>query len=538
MKQRITFFLTVYLLAAASFVFAQTAEEPVNYGTADAGTDINPYQIATWQNLYWLSQNSDYWDDHFVQTADIDFGTASPSIQEWDGGKGWTPVGQQCPLGEGPGGAPFRGVYDGGDYSIIGLFSDRLGEGPDDPDDGPEVCPEGSAALFGFILDAVIRNLHLEDVEIYAGEGSASLVALAINSEIDNVSASGEVSGFFIVGGLIALADGCDIKNASSSVNIEGFALLGGIVGLSFDSNFENSAATGEVGRIDFDGGEGGFPQLNASVNTFMDILPRLEQTNRFISNAKNKDNGPGEPIFEFDGFLVGGFAGVAIDGLIERSSSTGDVQGGFGVGGFIGDADGTIITESFSTGDVTGTGEGAGGFAGFVFFSEIHNSYHRGDVLGNDVVGGFIGGAGGTATITFSYSAGSVSGNTRVNGFVGFYEELREDNLLIANSFWDVDTDGIPGTSSGDNNEGAIGRSTLEMQSIFTFDDVDWSIQSDPDLPRDYPLLTWQLDTNSPLWTIGTGGTMAVPISGWSHWITILLMAIAAVVLVVRKVF
>ncbi|TVR40053.1 MAG: hypothetical protein EA394_08855 [Bacteroidia bacterium] len=68
--------------------------------------------------------------------------------------------------------------------------------------------------------------------------------------------------------------------------------------------------------------------------------------------------------------------------------------------------------------------------------------------------------------------------------------------------------------------------------------DDVDWSIQPDPDLPIDYPLLTWQLDTNSPLWTIGTGGTLAVPVSGWSHWITIFLMAIAAVVLVVRKIF
>lgn len=540
MKQRITFFLTVYLLAAASFVFAQTAEEPVNYGTADAGTDINPYQIATWQNLYWLSQNSDYWDDHFVQTADIDFGTASPSIQEWDGGKGWKPIGRLCTSGEGPG-LPFTGVYDGGGYSIIGLFSDRQGGLPDDPgdEDFPGVCPDNSTALFGYIVEAVIRNLDLEDVEIYATEGAASLVTIATESTIENVSATGQVNGLFLVGGLVGVADGCNIINATSSVNIEGFAYAGGLVGLSFNSDFQNSAATGEVVSIDFDRGEGGFSHTPASVNTFTDVLPRLEQTNRFISNAKNRDNGPGEPIFELDGFLVGGFGGFLDTGTIVRSSSTGNVLGGFGVGGFAGAAAGMSITESFSTGDVLGTEEGAGGFAGFVFSTEIHNSYHRGDVVGDDVVGGFIGGVEGTATITFSYSAGSVTGNTRVNGFVGFFDdEFPTDELLIANSFWDVNTDGIPGTSSGDDNEGALGRSTFEMQSIFTFDDVDWSIQSNPDIPRDYPLLTWQLDTNSPLWTIGTGGTTAVPISGWSHWITIFLMAIAAVVLVVRKVF
>ena len=202
------------------------------------------------------------------------------------------------------------------------------------------------------------------------------------------------------------------------------------------------------------------------------------------------------------------------------------------------------IITESFSTGDVLGTEEGAGGFAGFVFSTEIHNSYHRGDVVGNDVVGGFIGGAQGTATITFSYSAGAVTGTDRVNGFVGFNDDefpedelgFRGDELLIENSFWDVDTDGIPGTTSGDDNEGAIGRSTLEMQSIFTFDDVDWSIQPDPDRPRDYPLLTWQLDTNSPLWTMGTGDPVAVPVSGWSVLLSFLLVGFSVAMFTIKS--
>ncbi len=530
-------------MAAASFVFAQTAEQPANYDDPDAGEAANPYQIATWQNLYWLSQNSDYWDDHFVQTADIDLGDASPAIETWDGGKGWSPIGRLCPLGEGQNDSPFRGVYDGGDFSIIGLFSDRQDEDPDDPEDEapPGVCPDNSTALFGYIVDAEIHNLHLEDVKIYAAEGAASLVTLAVNSEIDNVSASGEVYGFFLVGGLIALADGCDIKNASSSVNIDGLAYLGGLVGLSFNSDFLNSAATGDVTGLFFDEGDGPpIGPLNIAGERLADVFSGSGRVNRFISNANNRDNGPG-PIIPFGGFLVGGFAGLADSGTIEKSFSSGDVQGGFGVGGFAGAAQNTTITESFSTGNVAGTEEAAGGFAGFAFSSHIHNSYHRGNVAGNEFVGGFIGGGGGTSTIGFSYSTGGVTGNTEVNGFLGFFDddggEFGEPGgnpiLSIQNSFWDVETSGIG--EPGEDNFGATGKTTEDMQDPSLFAEV-WDIRLDASVPPGYPLLTWQLDTNSPPWTFGTGGIPAIPLSGWSTWITLLLMSIVAVRIAVRK--
>ncbi len=538
MKYQITFILTICLMAAASFVFAQTADQPANYETPGAGTVTNPYTIDTWENLYWLSQSPDYWDDHFIQTANIDFGTASPTIKEWDEGKGWRPIGRLCPLGEEENDRPFSGVYNGGDFSIIGLFSDRQGDEPDDPgDEPPGVCPDNSTALFGYVVDAEIRNLHLEDVEIYATEGSASLVTYAINSSIENVTASGEASGVFLVGGLIGVADGCTIINATSSVQVFGLAYLGGLVGISFNSDIESSSATGDVTGLSFDEGEGPpFGPLNIAGERLADVFSGSGQVNRFISNANNRDNGPG-PIIPFSGFLVGGFAGLADSGTIEKSFSSGDVQGDFGVGGFTGVADRIIITESFSTGNVTGAEEIAGGFTGFAVSSEIHNSYHRGNVAGNEFVGGFLGGVGETVTITFSYSAGAVTGASGVNGFVGSLEDESDDIvLLIQNSFWDVDTDEIPGTSSGDNNEGAFGRSTLEMQTIFTFEGEGWSIQEDEDLLRDYPLLTWQLDTNSPLWTLGSGDPPAIPLSGWSTWITLLLMSIVAVRIAVRK--
>ena len=74
MKRMMMFF---GLLAMALGLLAQTAVPPA----LGDGTEAIPYQIATWQNLYWLSQTQSAWDKHFIQTADIDFADAEPAIE-------------------------------------------------------------------------------------------------------------------------------------------------------------------------------------------------------------------------------------------------------------------------------------------------------------------------------------------------------------------------------------------------------------------------------------------------------------------------
>jgi len=60
---------------------AQTATQPSGDGSA-----ANPYQIATLNNLYWVTQNSSSWSKDFVQTANIDAsGTSS-----WNSNTGFT----------------------------------------------------------------------------------------------------------------------------------------------------------------------------------------------------------------------------------------------------------------------------------------------------------------------------------------------------------------------------------------------------------------------------------------------------------------
>jgi len=94
-------------------LLAQAAVAPA----AGDGTSGNPYQIATWQNLYWISLNSSSWDKYFEQTADIDLSAASPAISTWDSNQGWTPIGNST--------TKFTGNYDGDNQTISGLYINR-----------------------------------------------------------------------------------------------------------------------------------------------------------------------------------------------------------------------------------------------------------------------------------------------------------------------------------------------------------------------------------------------------------------------------
>lgn len=74
----------------------------------------------------------------------------------------------------------------------------------------------------------------------------------------------------------------------------------------------------------------------------------------------------------------------------------------------------------------------------------------------------------------TVTASMVSVSGNTNIGGLVGFNNTL--NNALVSNSFWDVESDGIVGNVSGDDNFGATGKTTAEMKTQSTFTGWDFT--------------------------------------------------------------
>lgn len=103
----------IYFLAFVVLFCGNLFAQPAPVTPSGDGSSGNPYQIATLENLYWVTQDSSSWGGYFVQTADID-ASGSPS---WDGGAGFNPIGRVS--------WHFSGSYDGQGYKITGLFVNR-----------------------------------------------------------------------------------------------------------------------------------------------------------------------------------------------------------------------------------------------------------------------------------------------------------------------------------------------------------------------------------------------------------------------------
>ena len=77
------------------------------------GTEAVPYQVASLDNLLWISTNSDSWGSHFIQTATI----YAVSTSGWNSGSGFSPIGNSFDK--------FTGTYDGQGNEILNLYINR-----------------------------------------------------------------------------------------------------------------------------------------------------------------------------------------------------------------------------------------------------------------------------------------------------------------------------------------------------------------------------------------------------------------------------
>lgn len=210
------------LFAHLAVPFAQTAVAPSGSGSA-----ADPYRIATLENLRWLSETPDAWDDTIMQTADIDAaGTAT-----WDEGRGFMPIGR---------GPAFRGVYHGKGHSISGLTVHR------DTMSGVGLFSTATGAKIDSVglIDASIRGL--DDCGALLGSG---LALVAHSYATGRVECSGD-----FVGGLIG--GGSDIEESFAHVDVKGHQYVGGLTGLCGPwATIRNSFAMGAVDGALFVGG-------------------------------------------------------------------------------------------------------------------------------------------------------------------------------------------------------------------------------------------------------------------------------------------
>lgn len=160
---------------------------------------------------------------HYVLGNDID--ARVTATWESPRGIGFEPIGQNPSAS---GGTAFTGRFDGGNFTIDGLYVDLRGVSDAD-NAGREV------GLFGYTHRAAIANVGLTNVEIHGQAAAGALVGFNADSSINSSYSSGTVSGGRDVGGLVgSLGNSGGITNSYSTGQVTAPSaadFVGGLLG-------------------------------------------------------------------------------------------------------------------------------------------------------------------------------------------------------------------------------------------------------------------------------------------------------------------
>jgi hypothetical protein len=146
---------------------------------------------------------------------------ASPTANQ---GKGWEPIGTWPHV--------FTGSFDGQGYEIRDLFIKRF--------------IESFIGLFSYVyVGGFIKNLGVMNADVTGHEGVGGLVGVNWQGTVSNCYSSGNVTGYYRVGGLAGSGAGT-VSNSYSRANVTGMVFVGGLVGYN-SNNVSNSYSMGNV---------------------------------------------------------------------------------------------------------------------------------------------------------------------------------------------------------------------------------------------------------------------------------------------------
>ncbi|MGJ0365378.1 beta strand repeat-containing protein [Aliarcobacter cryaerophilus] len=274
------------------------------------GTSSNPYTITNWTQLQNINNSNILTQNYYfnllnnLSSSTSDYTNLASNTA--NSGLGWNPIGNDT--------NSFTGIFDGLGFTISNLYINRP--------------TQNFVGLFGYINNATIKNIGLENVNITGGYYTGSLVGYSEGGIITNSYATGTVSGHSsgvsYVGGLVGYNDGGTISNSYSSGSATGQSAVGGLVGYNAFGTISKSYATGSVSGTD----------------------------------------------------TIGGLVGYNWYGTISNSYASGNVNGNLHVGGLVGYNDFGTISKSYATGSVSGT-DTIGGLVGYQFNGTISNSFY-----------------------------------------------------------------------------------------------------------------------------------------------------------------
>lgn len=312
------------LITAIACLTAQTATQPA----LGNGTDTDPYQIATLENLFWIAADDGIvpspaqairWSSHYIQTADID---ASSTI-DWFEGLGWSPIGCHNGL-ENQNHKPFSGSYNGQNHSITALHIDR---------------PKWGVGFIGYANNATITQIALQSVDVCGNVYVGALVGYLVLSTVSDCFSTGDISGNQYLGGLVGYQKTSAISSSYSSVSVYGSNYLGGLVGCQDGLTINSCFSAGTV-----DGN-----------------------------------------------YHVGGLVGYQRDATIDKCYSKVDLQGNQNIGGLVGYQNNSTINNSYRTGLVSGNNI-IGGLVGHQYLSFINFCFSASQVNASHTAGGLVG--------------------------------------------------------------------------------------------------------------------------------------------------
>ncbi len=444
-------------------VAEETPDNPIPPADSFAGgdgTESNPYQIATAEQLSYLAdlinnfssnnytEEVSYRTGYYVLTADIELNDIS-DFASWETkapAHEWEPIGASS-------GDAFEGHFDGDGHVIKGMYIDNNYTFSNSNQGGKGTC----VGLFGYLNDAVVSDVTLEDSLILANSHvtyAGSIAGRAMASEVRECTSAADMK--------VAMADhlggilGYSINTESKDKVLEMCTIYGNT--FTGEINFTNALPE----KTAYIGGVIGYAMGNVANCTNRGSILVQGETNDYIGGIAGEFKGGNSALTDcvnesaitlsgnpylggICGHILAGSATTSSTGenditcvlncenkgnitLTENSNSVPATVGG--VAGNIGDFGGSYLQIDLckNSGTVSGLGH-VGGVIGestvVAIPWAVANCENSGAVTGDSFTGGILGYVGSTkeaSGIEACVNNGAVTGSSSTGGILGGY--------------------------------------------------------------------------------------------------------------------
>ncbi len=191
------------------------------------GSDEDPYQISTLEDLKNLSESMGDWSRSFILTSNIDASETSEWNISGSDTSGFTPIGN--------GSAYFTGTFNGQGHTISNVYINS--------------SSTSFVGFFGGVNEGSVYNLRLVNCDVTGNGNYVGGLAGIIRgySEVSNCFYSGSVTGKNYVGGLLGSNARSELSESYSTGSVSGNAKIGGLVGQNYIKNITNCFSTASV---------------------------------------------------------------------------------------------------------------------------------------------------------------------------------------------------------------------------------------------------------------------------------------------------